>query len=332
MGKPDWRNTASGTGRPDVVDAAVVTALIDAERALAGFAADVQRSPIWPVFKALEVVREAVHSAALDGAACHLEWLHRRLADEAHGQWSDGERAAWDIHRAIGRWQRVSNDFDDLLVDDLTDLAAMTVRRSWSRDHLPSLEIESCHEGLIRWLERDLPNVQGPDLVAAVDVWRSLALADLGAFPSHRLARIVAPAWIEAAHEALRGGVHLSAASAGKGYRRAVDLGGIAWRTWALGSAAAAARDGRARLRRLESLRENIFEACPGRAKSRRGQVIDWVLANPVFSLNRLAYAVRVSRRAAAQHLERLIAAGFVEEITGGASYRVYSLRDGLLD
>ena len=77
-----------------------------------------------------------------------------------------------------------------------------------------------------------------------------------------------------------------------------------------------------ARLREAEKKRVDIRVT----ARSRLPDALDAVLCTPVVTVESLAKAIHVTPRAALSLLQQLMAAGFVQEATGRASWRAFAL------
>jgi HTH DNA binding domain len=98
---------------------------------------------------------------------------------------------------------------------------------------------------------------------------------------------------------------------------------GVDWVAQFLECVTAAALTGLRELARLIEA-ENKRSAIGATARSRLPDALDAVLRAPVVTADSLAKALHVTPRAALGLLQQLMAAGFVREVTGRASWRVF--------
>ena len=191
---------------------------------------------------------------------------------------------------------------------------------------LNSLGFGRAEHGVIEdWLAGVYGREQGPDLIragrAAVD-WRGQSgVRDRdpdGVFlgiclwrDKNRNAPIPLPFW--------------SASALSHNYNRLDSRVGLDWMALFLECVTAAAQIGLRELARLleaEKKRSDIGAT----ARSRLPDALDAVLRVPVVTTETLAKALQVTPRAALGLLQQLMAAGFVREATGRASWRAFTL------
>jgi len=97
------------------------------------------------------------------------------------------------------------------------------------------------------------------------------------------------------------------------------------WLTFFLRGVKEQARDAVSRARRLQILREKYRERLQtARAAARLLQVVDFLFAQPVFTVKRVGDTLGVDFSAAQRYVSHLEEEGLVEEITGQARNRIY--------
>jgi HTH DNA binding domain len=192
------------------------------------------------------------------------------------------------------------------------------------RNTLRSLGCGRVEDGVIEdWLTGICGRDRGPDLIragrAAVDWLCQPGVRDrdpegpfLGAclwYDKNRAAPIPLPFW---------------SASELDHHRLTLRIG-LDWMAQFLECVTAAAQTGLRELARLLAAEEKRLDL-RGTARSRLPDALDAMLRAPVVTAELLAKALQVTPRAALGLLQQLMAAGFVQEATGRASWRVFVL------
>jgi len=102
----------------------------------------------------------------------------------------------------------------------------------------------------------------------------------------------------------------------------------LQWIGFFLSAVAAQATDAVRRARRLQRLREQYrATVTTPRASSLLPQLVDALFATPALTVTRAQRLLGVSRRAASLNVEKLVAAGIVDEVVGSTRARVFLAR-----
>jgi Fic family protein len=100
------------------------------------------------------------------------------------------------------------------------------------------------------------------------------------------------------------------------------------WETWLrffLRGVSEQARDGVARMERLQSIRlkyQSIVDA--DRKPERMSAVVDFLFSRPILSIRQASTGLGIPFRATETYIERLVQAGILREITGYARNRIF--------